>query len=164
MRKTPYKPQRRLKSELLPLAIVVSLPLALAAVFPYGVLVPSGRRPPAPSSDAPATCAIVNLTEAEERQALAAARSSWNVNADGVKRLRIELFEDLPDEPMGAVIDVDARSRPPAGGDIGYEPSLLPSSLQAPAPTVLEAVPGEARPAAFPKSDMLKLDLKGVVQ
>ena len=153
-----FGPRRRLRSEVLPISMVLAIPLALAWVFPYSALSPVPKDLGGIRTDR-TFYAFVDLDEDEEARAMAAARTAWHVNSEGVKKLRIEMFaDDLPDDASGVVVDVDQRTRVSRGSAIPYEPTELPSDLRAPAPTVLDKPEPPVKPQPFPREEMLKLD------
>ena len=153
-----FRPRRRLRSEVLPISVVLAIPLALVWIFPYSALSPVARNSDGLRADK-TLYAFVELDEEEEASAMAAARTAWHVNSEGVKKLRIEMFaDDLPDDASGVVMDVDQRTRISRGSAIHYEPMELPSDLRAPAPTVLSKPAPSVTPQPFPREEMLKLD------
>lgn len=153
-----FRPRRRLRSEVPPISIVLAIPLVLVWVFPYSALSPvpmvsAGLKPDK------TLYAFVELDEGEEAKAMAAARTAWHVNSEGVKKLRIEMFaDDLPDDAAGVVVDVGQRTRISRGSVIPYEPTEFPSDLRAPAPIVFDKPAPPVKPQPFPREEMLKLD------
>jgi hypothetical protein len=149
---------RRLRRDILSFAIMASLPTALALVFPYESLefkpeVNEGEREP--------VCAFVVLGEKEERAALAAARTAWQVGSQSVKRLRADLsVADIPPEPVRPVIAVrpERSGGAVAGGE--YIPNALPPTVAAPAAADIKADAASAEPTkpAFSREELLKID------
>ena len=152
-----FRPRRSMRSEFVQLALVALFAVSVACVFPYAALSPAVRGAES-QPQARASCAIVRLTEEEESGALAAARSAWHVNAEGVKRLRIELFEDLPESFQGPVADIAARTRVVRGEEGPYAPDGVPTDMRAAPAARMEPPAGESAPAAFPRDEMLKLE------
>lgn len=153
------KPRRRLRSEILPLSLVVALPVAIAWMFPYGALSSQNAVAKDASKGAATEFAFVELGEDEETEAVLSARTAWHVSSEDVKNLRIEMFaDDLPEDDAGPVVDVDHRVRPPKGFAIEYRQSVLPSNLRADKPRKLEKPAPAKRTLPFPREDLLKLD------
>ena len=152
-----FRPRRSMRSETAQLAFVAAFTLALASAFPYGALAPERSRE-RPARPARAGCAIVVLSEEEESKALAAARSSWSVGSDGVKRLRIELFEDLPEACQGPVADAAWRMRRERCAAGPYEPDDAQTDMRAPAPAILEPPKEKPSGIAFPREEMLRIE------
>lgn len=153
-----FRPRRRLRSELLPISIVLAIPIALVWIFPYSALSPVPRNSDGIRADK-TLYAFVALDENEEALAMTAARTAWHVNSEGVKKLRIEMFaDDLPDDASGVVVGVDQRVRFSRCGGIPYEPTELPSDLRATAPAVLAKPKPSVKLEPFPMEEMLKLD------
>ena len=101
MTKAVARPMRGIRHEVFTLALVASVPVALALVFPYDAL---GFRPAPCAGAAQASCAFVALDAAEERAVLAAARTAWQVDSKSVAGLRIDLSSgDLPPAPVRTV-------------------------------------------------------------
>ena len=158
MNPTRPRPRRSLRSEAIALSAVLAVPLVLALLFPYAALSPSPASA-GPAARPSAVCAFVELEEDLEATALAATRTAWHVNQEGVARLRIEMFSDeLKGEDYGPVIGVDSRTRALRSGSIPYEPEGLPSDLRAASPVVLDMPDLPGRPVPFPKEELLKLD------
>lgn len=150
------KPKRRLRHEIYSLLLMISIPLALAAVFPYeaiGFRVSEATPDPAPS------CAFVTLTADEERQALIAARAAWQVNTEDVRGLRADLsVGELPATPMVRVLQKRVPGGAAAVRATVYEPSVLPPTAAAVAPADLPP-DGEGRKSpAFSRDELLKVN------
>ena len=146
----------RLRYEIFSFALVATVPVAIAFVFPFEAIgFRAAAHDPAPS----VACAFVSLGAEEERAALAAARTAWQVDATGVRGLRADLSSgDLPPVPTQPVVSV----RPPRereSADAEYAPNALPPSVAAPPPAGIAAdAEGLAPSPAFSKNDLLKLD------
>ena len=125
------RPRRRLRQELVSLALLLAIPVALACTFPYAAI--GFRASPEPEESAP-HCAFVELSAQQERKVLAAARSAWQVDARGVRGMRLELSGgELPPTPMARVLPVRAEGSA-VRRQTGYAPDLLPPSVRAPKP------------------------------
>jgi len=152
------RPRRRLRSEALPLSVAVLVPLALAWMFPYGALSSSEAEGTVRSSPAAAACAFVELDREAEIRALAAARTAWHVNSEGVKRLRLEMFaDDLPDDASGPVMGIAQRTRFSRDVPVSYEPLSPPTDLRAAPPSKLGKPDTPAPALPFPRDELLKL-------
>lgn len=155
-------PRRRLRSEILPLASVVFLSLAVVALFPRGVLryvrdvrfVRSEPAPPRPSSSG---CAFITLTPAQEAVALAAARASWQGKSTAAG-LRAEMLPaELPEMPHAPVLELADRPSESIGFSAYPQVRTLPPSVAAPAPARLTSAGADAPRPAFPRETMLEL-------
>lgn len=150
------KPMRSVGRELVSLALMASVPVAIALVFPYEAMNFRAERGVEPR----AACAFVTLGEEEERAALASARTAWQVDSRSVRHLRVDLTsgDDLPPAPVRPVI----AARPPRGAcaasGAAYVPNALPPTVAAPAPAVIapDAAPPAAKPA-FSREELLKI-------
>ena len=152
------RPRRRMGSELLPLAAAAAIQFAVVlAVNPFlhGTAAAAGRHEVRPR----AACALVELSEEEEAKAVAASRSAWHVDSDGVKRLRIEMFEALPEAHYGPVSDAVVSPSAARGRRGGYDAMAIPTDLRSPPPAALPAETDAPRPA-FSRDSMLSIDGK----
>ena len=151
-------PLRALRHEAISLLEIAVVPVAIALAFPYKAV---GFRAAERAASRSPSCAFVVLSEEEERVALAAARTSWQVGANGVKGLRTDISSgELPPEPVCPVMP----SRPVRGKSAAraaYAPNVLPPTVAAGAPEAIapdaEAGKAEAK-KAFSKKDLLKID------
>ena len=148
------RPMRSLRHEVFALALMASVPVALALVFPYEAV--SFR--PSEGSGAPrAVCAFVTLGEDEERAALAAARTAWQVDSKSVAGLRIDLSSgDLPPAPVRTV-ELRSPVRGESAAAVPFEPEMLPPTFAAPAPRQIKPDAYTNAPA-FPREELLKID------
>lgn len=150
-----YRPKRRLRSEILPLAVIMSLPLALYFAFPSAAV---GFRPVDRPRGERVYNAFVSLDSESGAKLLAAARVSWRSDASS-RRVRANMLDcGTASEGVRIVTAAlpDWREREPTTEE--YEPGLLPKSVAAPE---LEPLPAEKSPdpePAFPRSDLLKLN------
>lgn len=149
------RPRRSVRQELVSLALLLAIPVALAIGFPYASI--GFRAKPETAASVP-HCAFVELSEKQERAALVAARSAWQVDARGVRGMRLELSGgELPPTPMARVLptrtaDAADRRLP------GYVPNLLPPSVGAVAPVRLSASEEEPTMPAFSREELLQID------
>lgn len=144
---------------------LVSVSVVLAAIGGVAVSFPFDAvsfRPADSRQSKSGFAAFVSLGAEEEAEALKAAKSSWNAEAGGVRRLRADLFyAELPEaghEPALAFSDRLASSAP---GPV--EPGLSPylPSMAAPPPKEIppdDTAAKEGPAPAFSKEELLKID------
>ena len=154
MTKVVARPMRGIRHEVFTLALVASVPVALALVFPYDAL---GFRPAPCAGAAQASCAFVALDAAEERAVLAAARTAWQVDSKSVAGLRIDLSSgDLPPAPVRTV-ELRRPVRGESAAAVPFEPDMLPPTFAAPAPRQIKPDAYTNAPA-FPREELLRID------
>jgi len=150
-----FKPYRRLRSEIFPLMVVLSVPLVLWVVFPRAVLAPSSTEAKPSSS---ASCVFVTLTPGAERRARMSARTSWQNERHAADAQRIDLIADsLPPFPPRPVLDdvADLRGQTPSS-IARFAPNPLAVSLAAKAPeTIAPQVGPEEVSPPFSREDLL---------
>ena len=149
---------RALRHEAISLLEIAVVPVVIAFAFPYEAVgfhaaerTASHRRP---------SCAFVILSEEEERVALAAARTSWQVGAKGVQRLRTDISSgELPPAPIRLVMPTRPK-RGTSAAPAEYAPNMLPPTVAAPPPAAIapDAVSDHASKQAFSKEELLKID------
>ena len=143
------------------LLMVVAVTASMAAVFPYETLswMAQDAALRSVSRDGAASAAFISLTPTQERAALKAAKTSWQVDASGVKRLRADLLmDDLPDDIASRSVDVGAMPSQGRPLLVGYAFPMDPRSAAAEAPRRLARDRAdEARPLAFSREELLKL-------
>ena len=149
-------PLRSLRQEAISLLEISVIPVAIALLFPYDAV---GFRANERESGRRSSCAFVTLTDEEERVALAAARTAWQVDAKGVKWMKPESGPgELP--PMPVVFVIPERPvRGTSAAPAEYTPNSLPPTVAAPPPAVIapdENMGAEAK-QTFSKEDLLKL-------
>ena len=149
-------PLRSLRHEAISLLEISVIPVAIALLFPYNAV---GFRANERESGRRSSCAFVTLTDEEERVALAAARTAWQVDAKGVKWMKPETGPgELP--PMPVVFVIPERPvRGTSAAPAEYTPNSLPPTVAAPPPAVIapdENMGAEAK-QTFSKEDLLKL-------
>ena len=149
---------RDIRGEFLSVAVVLAAVGAVALAFPYdAVSFKSAQK----TVERHVFAAFVSLKEGEEAAAMKAAKSSWNADAGGVRRLRAELFtSEIPEtrnEPALDLADRFSRVSPPpiAPGLLPYQPSLA-----APPPKAIPAEKVDATDGAptFSREELLKID------
>ena len=151
------RPLRSLRHEAISLLEVAVIPVAIAFVFPYEAV---GFHADKRNQESGPSCAFVVLSEAEERVALAAARTSWQVGAKGVQRLRTDISSgELPPAPIRLVMPTRPK-RDEVFAPVEYTPNALPPTVAAPAPAAIapevEQDPDVKR--VFSKEELLKID------
>ena len=153
--RTMVRPKRHWRHELLALAPVMALAVAVVVTFRKDV---ARLRPPVSGGDVgKATCAFVTLDGAVEAKAMEIVRSALSVNSRDVRELRADLSLSTvaEDTPM-PVMDISDRRRPPRPSRIPYMEMPQPPTHAAP-PIVLEAVPDVAEQGLpFPREELLK--------
>ena len=151
------RPLRSLRHEAISLLEVAVIPVAIAFVFPYEAV---GFHAEKRNQESGPSCAFVVLSEAEERVALAAARTSWEVGAKGVQRLRTDISSgELPPAPIRLVMPTRPK-RGTSAAPAEYAPNMLPPTVAAPPPAAIapDAVPDHASKQAFSREELLKID------
>ena len=156
MSKWRPRPLRSLRHEAISLLEIAVIPAAIAFMFPYDAV---GFRANEHERGRKPSCAFVTLTDEEERVALAAARTAWQVDSKGVKWMKPESGPgELP--PMPVVFVIPERPvRVTSAAPAEYTPSSLPPTVAAPAPAIIapdENLGAEAK-QPFSKEDLLKL-------
>ena len=151
------RPLRSLRHEAISLLELAIIPAAIAFAFPYEAV---GFRADVHESGRKPSCAFVILTDEEERVALAAARTAWQVDAKGVKWMKPESGPgELP--PMPVVFVIPERPvRGTSAAPAEYAPNMLPPTVAAPPPAAIapDAVSDHASKQAFSKEELLKID------
>ncbi len=153
-----YRPHRRLRNELVPLVAVGALIFSLVIVFPMKALQHVSSKSAAATF--PASCAFIALTSAQEAAALTTARAAWAVNARGTRDLRLEMFATplLNEEDQELMVHPVVRAASGKSAAV-YAPTLVPSTVAAPAPTQLEPAADDTKEEpTFSREDLLKLN------
>ena len=159
--RAPVRPRRPLKNDLYSLAVVMTIPLAIALAFPYSAIGFSATKKPATAPK----CAFVQLDVSSENQAIENARSAWknNISADGIddpQELSLTAIT-ISDDGIRSTISMDERTINSSGRVEPYEAIALPSTMAADKAQMLpERVSAEEELATFPKSEMLRIDFK----
>ena len=150
---------REIRGNLLSVAVVFTAVAAVAVVFPFDAVTFS----PAKAKDGKgAFAAFVTLSHKEEVAAMKAAKSSWNAEAGGVRRIRAELFSvDLPESESEPSLRLEDRFSGFAPSVVA--PGLMPyqPSMAAPAPTKIPHAKSddEGKSAAtFSREEMLEIN------
>lgn len=146
---------RSVKSEALGIAVVGALPLAIAFVFPYSAIGFRARHPRMPGP----SVAFVELTDAEEADALNSARTLWRVDATSARRrfLRLPLTELVDDDPK-IKVELPAVNEPAGGRHVEFNAGAWVPSMAADNPATRPPAQEKPKPAAFPREEMLKLN------
>jgi len=151
------RPLRSLRHEAISLLEIAAIPAAIAFAFPYEAV---GFRAEKREQERRPSCAFIGLSEEEERVALAAARTSWQVGAKGVKGLRIDISSgELPPAPVRLVMPT--RPRRGTYAELAeYAPNVLPPTVAAPPPAAIapDAAADPAAKQAFSREELLKID------
>ena len=156
MSKWRPRPLRSLRHEAISLLEIAAIPAAIAFVFPYEAV---GFRADERESGRKPSCAFVTLTDEEERVALAAARTAWQVDAKGVKWMKPESGPgELPPMPVVFVIS-ERPERGISAAPAEYTPNSLPPTVAAPPPATIapDDDKGTEAKQPFSKEDLLKL-------
>ena len=151
------RPLRSLRHEAILLFEIAVIPIAIAFVFPYEAV---GFRAEKRVQENRSSFAFVVLSEEEERVALAAARTSWQVGAKGVKGLRTDISSgELPPAPIRLVMPTRPK-RDEVFAPMEYMPNALPPTVAAPAPAAIapEVEPDPDAKRVFSKEELLKID------
>jgi hypothetical protein len=146
---------RSLRHEAILLFEIAVIPVAIAFVFPYEAV---GFRAEKREQQKRPSFAFVVLSEEEERVALAAARTSWQVGAKGVKGLRTDISSgELPPAPIRLVMPTRPK-RDEVFAPVEYTPNALPPTVAAPAPAAISPEAAAAQKQAFSREELLKID------
>lgn len=101
---------KSVRSELASMAVVLSVPAVVAAIFPYGAL---GFRAASSARSGPKACAFVTLTPEAERQAFKSARTSFRRSERDVRWMHADLSADfLPEAALRLDVSVPAVAGP----------------------------------------------------
>lgn len=151
-----YRPRRRLRSEIIPLAVILTLPAALVFAFPSGAVDFRCDRRPEPVR---VYNAFVSLDAGREAELLAAARSSWQSDSSRRRGVRANLLSLMDSFEGTRVASGLVPSLRPAVDPVEeYEETFLPTRLAAEDPRPLSPAEESAPAPAFPESDLLKLN------
>ena len=149
------RPLRSLKHEAISLLEIAVIPAAIAFVFPYEAV---GFRAEKREPESRSSCSFVVLSEEEERVALAAARTSWQVGAKGVRGLRTDISSgELPPAPIRLVMPTRSK-RDEVFTPVEYTPNALPPTVAAPAPAKIAPEEALEQKRAFSREELLKID------
>lgn len=145
----------RVRGQLLSLAMVWSVPLGIAAVFPYEAIVFRARGDG--EGHVRGRASLVSLSAAQEQSFEQVARTTWRKEG-GANAWRPDLLVDnLPETPCPPVLPIAVRSRPPEPPIAECGVSAFLPSRQAPPP--LKIAPDKVEDAqAFPRTELLKLN------
>lgn len=150
-----YSPKRRLRSEIFPLLVIMSLPVALWLVFPAGAV---GFRPVERPRSAAVYNAFVSLGDEREAELLVAARSAWQSDSSSRRGIRANLLDFGSSAADRITSGIRPSGRVSVDPVVPYECDFIPSGLAAEAPAMLTPDRQTVPDPAFPKSDLLKLN------
>ena len=157
---TPVKPRRPLRNDLYSLAVVMTVPLAVAIAFPYSAIGFSATK----KSVATPKCAFVQLDASLENQAIENARSAWknNISADAIDDLQeLSLTAiTIPDDGIKSTISIEERTMNSSDRIEPYDVIALPPTMAAGKAQSLPEMAAVEELATFPKSEMLRIDFK----
>jgi len=145
---------RSVASEILSAAVVLAVPTAIVASFPFGAFSFRAEN----GVQRSVRTAFVQMSPQAERLALRTARTSWQAKGAGARRLQADIFcSELPEEAPQSVLSVRDRSRPPSPPAL--ECGLMPflPSLKAPPPVPIKAA-NVTEPPAFPREELLMMN------
>ena len=151
------RPMRSLRHEVLALFDIAVVPVMIALAFPYEAV---GFRAETHKPARRTSCAFVVLSEEEERGALAAARTSWQVGVKGVKGLRTDISSgELPPVPIRPVMPKRLNGGTSAAL-AEYAPNVLPPSVAAPDPETIapDVADKQEDKRTFSREELLKID------
>lgn len=151
-----YRPKRRLRSEILPLVVILALPVSLYFTFPSGAI---GYSPEELPPSATAVNSFVTLGAERESKLLQSARASWQSDAASRRGVRANLLSCGSEGELSMIaagIRLEFPERVVRLTE--YEISPLPASVAAAGPSALKAAPSAEPAPAFSRSDLLKLE------
>lgn len=143
-------------SELLRIGMVLSVPLAIAAVFPYQSLAFKAR---ACGDSERAFVAFVKLDDEAERNAIRSAKSSLRGETTRLQRLRADLsFGELPAEPDEPVVARPGRRTGVVPQPVEFGTPVYRPSAAAARPVAIKGQDPAAAELVFSRAELLKLD------
>lgn len=151
-----YRPRRSLRSEIFPLAVILSLPLAIYLAFPRGAVgfVPAGK-----VQARTITNAFIWLDADREARLLASARASWQSDSASRRGVRANLLAcgfSEQDSHIASGLRPSVSERVSSVTD--YEIDAVPHGVGADGPVVLPAEESGRSEPAFSRSELLKLN------
>jgi len=147
---------RSIGRELLSVLIVLVMPFALVLSFPFDAIgfVASPHR-----VRKPAFASFVTLTDAEHSAAMRAAKTSWQGDSRGVRRMRVNLSVGvLPEDASMGSLDVGLCPRRGFLAPLDFTPGTDPVSVAAPPVHRLQTAPETRVRLPFSKSELLKIN------
>jgi len=148
--------RRSLKSELMRIATVLALPIAIGVVFPLDAL--SFRA----TNDRPVSKAfvsIVRLDDETERAAIRTAKSSLRGEGSRSQRLHADLsFGELPEEPLRPVLEKPGELSSPEPSAVRFGIPVYRPSAAAKMPSSIPAFQKSQNVPAFSREELLKID------
>ena len=143
---------RSIGSEVLSVAMVLAIPLGLAAVFPRAALSPLAS----PAEERKPSAAILFLSDAEVSRALRTAKDV--MRHDGAGRANIELLAaELPGGEGEAMMTSAARRSTAALPLVETDRTPFLPSRRADAPICISSEAEKPKPV-FPRQELLKLN------
>lgn len=145
---------RSVKSEVLGVALVGVLPVLIFASLPYSAV---SFRASAPKTSRP-FAAFITLTDEQEADAIAAARSAWQIDKSLSRRQHRRLpLGELPQEEQGFRISLSTGRPADEPANESYRPvPWLPTSA-ADRPVKFAPTPSAKREPVFSREEMLQL-------
>ena len=145
----------RTKHEILSILMVIALPVAMTAVFPYEAIGFRARKTAAPAG---VHAAFVLLSDDEEAAALKSARASWRVSVSDIRAAELQI-ETLPERPISAVLGFEDRAPSVSRKTFSYElPPYKPSSAALRGVKMSSSSAELRNMPPFPKSELLSAE------
>lgn len=150
-----YRPKRRIRSEIIPLAVIMSLPVALWIAFPTGAI---GFKPVTHHRAESVYNAFVSLDVEREAELLVAARAAWQSDSSSRRGVRANLLCCGTSDTDRIMSGVQPSVRPAVDVVEAYESDFMPPGFAAESPAMLESDKESVAEPAFPRTDLLKLN------
>lgn len=148
---------KHVKSDILSLLMVLSVPLAIAFVFPFSELNFSAQ--PAPTLSQP-ICQLISIDESQQEKImkplLAAMKPTVGLVARQEKSLGLAF---LPAEEKSIVLAPEMRLKDDEMPPRLWPVDIRPPSVAAPKPQKIAPLKQEKKQAVFDKEDLLKLEI-----
>lgn len=147
---------RPFRRDFLSMVTVLAVLVAVVLVFPFDAI---GFVPKRVSERRGPFASFVTLTDEEHAQAMRAAKTSWQGDSRGVRRLRVDLSVGvLPEDSSMATLDVGVRPRRMDLPRVDFVPGPSPDSVAArPVPRLPKAVDATVK-QTFSKAELLRID------
>jgi len=150
-----YRPRRRLRSELPPLAMMLALPLALCLALPSGVV---DFVPKSATGERGCANAMIVLDADREAKLLAAARTAWQSDAASRSGVSADLLAcDFSRVNIRIANGLEPAAPERLANVLEYEFDPMPAGVAADAPAVFAPEPPKPTEPTFPKTELLKL-------
>ena len=145
------------KSDLLSLFAVLSIPLAIAFVFPFSENNLSFES--MPTLDQP-ICQLISIDESQQEKILEQLLAAMKPTAGLVARQEKSLgLAFLPAEEKSIVLAPEMRLKDDAVPPRRWAIDIRPPSVAAPKPQKISPLPKETNNPVFNKEDLLKLEI-----